>query len=250
MAPMASTSQEAIGSMGDDTPLAVLSNRPKPLYAYFRQLFAQVTNPPIDPIRERAVMSLDVVLGCQRNWLAETPEHAHVLHHAAQSVEYSMTGFPQAKPAWFRATVGSYAFALFNARGQMSHALDEPIPGAPPLAEGQALAPAIDRALAALRAFERHAGTLAPHFAYGAPGANRSASDARSICRSPHQVAPATRFCLRRWRSRLCRFPIRRPVPGPALRNPHWRSAFHRVRAARRAIARSRRISPTSSVSF
>ena len=93
---------------------------------------------------------------------------AHVLHHAAQSVEYSLVGFPQLKPAWFRASVGSYAFALFNARGQMSHALDEPIPGAPPLTQGQALAPAIDRALTALRAFDRHAGTLAPHFAYGA----------------------------------------------------------------------------------
>ncbi len=92
---------------------------------------------------------------------------AHVLHHAAQSIEYSMVGFPQLKPAWFRASVGSYAFALFNARGQMSHALDEPIPGAPPLSPGQALAPAIDRAVAALRAFDRHAGTLAPHFAYG-----------------------------------------------------------------------------------
>jgi len=92
---------------------------------------------------------------------------AQVLHHAAQSIEYSMAGFPQMKPAWFRASVGSYAFALFNARGQMSHTLDEPIPGAPPLTPGQALAPAIERALAALRAFERHAGTLAPHFAYG-----------------------------------------------------------------------------------
>ena len=93
---------------------------------------------------------------------------AQVLHHAAQSVEYSMVGFPELKPAWFRASLGSYAFALFNARGQMSHSLDEPIPGAPPLAAGQALAPAIDRVLAALRAFDRHAGTLAPHFAYGA----------------------------------------------------------------------------------
>ena len=93
---------------------------------------------------------------------------AQVLHHAAQSVEYSMAGFPQPKPAWFQATAGSYAFALFNARGQMSHALDEPIPGAPPLARGLDLAPAIDRALAALRAFDRHAGALAPHFAYGA----------------------------------------------------------------------------------
>lgn len=93
---------------------------------------------------------------------------ARVLHHAAQSVEYSMSGFPELKPAWFRASVGSYAFALFNARGQMSHSLDEPIPGAPSLSQGQALAPAIDRAMEALRAFDRHAGTLAPHFAYGA----------------------------------------------------------------------------------
>ncbi len=93
---------------------------------------------------------------------------AHVLHHAAQSIEFSMAGFPALKPAWFRASLGSYAFALFNARGQMSHSLDEPIPGAPPLVQGQELVPAIDRALAALRAFDRHAGTLAPHFAYGA----------------------------------------------------------------------------------
>ena len=52
MTPMAVAGEEPIGSMGDDTPLAVLSNRRRPLYAYFRQLFAQVTNPPIDPIRE------------------------------------------------------------------------------------------------------------------------------------------------------------------------------------------------------
>jgi hypothetical protein len=92
----------------------------------------------------------------------------HVLHHAAQSVEYSIHGFPLPKPAWFRATIGSYALALFNARGQMSHSLTEPIPGAPDIAQGQALIPAIDRAVAALQAFERHGGVLAPHFAYGA----------------------------------------------------------------------------------
>jgi len=69
IAPMAATSQEAIGSMGDDTPLAVLSNRPKPLYAYFRQLFAQVTNPPIDPIREELVMSLVSFIGPRPNIL-------------------------------------------------------------------------------------------------------------------------------------------------------------------------------------
>lgn len=91
-----------------------------------------------------------------------------VLHHAAQSIEYSISGFPAPKPAWFRATVGSYAFALFNAGGQMTHSLHEPIPGAPDIAPGQPLAPAIDHAIAALQAFARHAGLLAPHFAYGA----------------------------------------------------------------------------------
>ncbi len=93
---------------------------------------------------------------------------AHVLHHTAQSIEFSIGGFPQPKPAWFRATVGSYAFALFNARGQMSHSLAEPIPGAADIAQGQPLAPAIEHAIAALQAFERHSGALAPHFAYGA----------------------------------------------------------------------------------
>lgn len=91
----------------------------------------------------------------------------HVLHHAAQSIEYSIGGFPAPKPAWFRATLGSYAFALFNARGQMTHSLNEPIPGAPDIPQGQALAPAIDRLIAALQAFEHHSGELAPHFAYG-----------------------------------------------------------------------------------
>jgi hypothetical protein len=95
---------------------------------------------------------------------------AHVLHHAAQSIEFSISGFPEPKPAWFRATVGSYAFALFNARGQMTHNLAEPIPGAPDIAQGQPLAPAIEHAVAALQAFERHSGALAPHFAYGALG--------------------------------------------------------------------------------
>ena len=70
MTPMAVTGQEAIGSMGNDTPLAVLSNRAKPLYAYFKQLFAQVTNPPIDPIREEMVMSLVSFIGPRPNLLS------------------------------------------------------------------------------------------------------------------------------------------------------------------------------------
>ncbi|HEY8901413.1 MAG TPA: glutamate synthase-related protein [Chthoniobacterales bacterium] len=74
--PMLKTGAEAVGSMGDDTPLAVLSLKPRLLYTYFKQLFAQVTNPPIDPIREKLVMSLHTVLGWRRNLLSETPEHA------------------------------------------------------------------------------------------------------------------------------------------------------------------------------
>ncbi len=73
---LAETAQEAVGSMGDDTPMAVLSQQVRPLYDYFRQQFAQVTNPPIDPIRENIVMSLETCLGAERNLFEETSEHA------------------------------------------------------------------------------------------------------------------------------------------------------------------------------
>ncbi|MEX8519566.1 MAG: glutamate synthase-related protein [Leptothrix sp. (in: b-proteobacteria)] len=69
MAPMAANGEEGIGSMGNDSPLAVLSSKNKPLYNYFKQLFAQVTNPPIDPIREAIVMSLNSFIGPKPNLL-------------------------------------------------------------------------------------------------------------------------------------------------------------------------------------
>src|SRR5206468_5499159 len=71
--------EEPLGSMGNDMALAVLSDQGPPLYSYFKQLFAQVTNPPIDPIREKVVMSLSAGVGAERNLLDETPEHAHQL---------------------------------------------------------------------------------------------------------------------------------------------------------------------------
>ena len=74
--PLAENGQEAIGSMGDDTPFPVLSRRVRSPYDYFRQQFAQVTNPPIDPIREQVVMSLETCFGRERNMFEETPEHA------------------------------------------------------------------------------------------------------------------------------------------------------------------------------
>ena len=79
MAPMAINAQEAVGSMGNDTPLAVLSDKPQLLFNYFKQLFAQVTNPPIDPIREELVMSAVTTIGPGRNIFEETPEHCHQL---------------------------------------------------------------------------------------------------------------------------------------------------------------------------
>src|SRR5580700_1968542 len=77
--PMAEKGEEPIGSMGVDTPLACLSDRPQPLFNYFKQLFAQVTNPAIDPIREELVMSLTSYIGSERNILEETPQHCHTL---------------------------------------------------------------------------------------------------------------------------------------------------------------------------
>ncbi len=77
--PMSENAQEPIGSMGNDIPHAVLSKRPQLLYAYFKQLFAQVTNPAVDPIREELVMSLFSFVGPEKNLLDETPGHAKKL---------------------------------------------------------------------------------------------------------------------------------------------------------------------------
>src|SRR5580658_9426886 len=77
--PMAEKGEEPLGSMGVDTPLACLSDQPQPLFNYFKQLFAQVTNPAIDPIREELVMSLTSYIGSERNILEETPQHCHTL---------------------------------------------------------------------------------------------------------------------------------------------------------------------------
>ncbi|OYR43763.1 glutamate synthase large subunit [Halorubrum sp. Eb13] len=74
--PMAKDGKDPVGSMGDDTPLSVLADVDRPLFTYFKQLFAQVSNPPIDYIREELVTSLETRIGNQRNLLDETPEHA------------------------------------------------------------------------------------------------------------------------------------------------------------------------------
>ena len=77
--PMITEAKEAVGSMGDDTPPAVISRHPRSFYSYFKQRFAQVTNPPIDSIRERLVMSLTTHLGRQHSLLTETAAHARLI---------------------------------------------------------------------------------------------------------------------------------------------------------------------------
>ncbi len=78
--PMVENSKEPLGSMGNDAPLACLSDRPRLVYEYFKQMFAQVTNPPIDSIRESSIMSLASYIGPERNLLEPSAEHAHRLY--------------------------------------------------------------------------------------------------------------------------------------------------------------------------
>ncbi len=85
MIPMATNGEEPMGSMGVDTPLACLSDKPQLLFNYFKQLFAQVTNPAIDPIREDLVMSLYDYIGSEGNILEETPRLCHTLRSGTPS---------------------------------------------------------------------------------------------------------------------------------------------------------------------
>ena len=113
IAPMALEGKEPIGSMGTDVPLAVLSDQPQHLSSYFKQLFAQVTNPPIDPIRERMVMSLAAFVGNNDNLLNEEPLSCHTValkhpvlsNHELEKIRSIDTGIFQAKTlqCYFRA---------------------------------------------------------------------------------------------------------------------------------------------------
>ena len=90
-----------------------------------------------------------------------------VFNHCAQSVEFSMTGFPESESALFQNTAGALAFSLFSARGEMSHNLAEVIPGAPVLAVEGDNQVALQRLMTGLTSFEAYDGPLKPHFAFG-----------------------------------------------------------------------------------
>ena len=101
--PMVKTAKEPMYSMGDDTPLAVLSEKPRLLYSYFRQRFAQVTNPPIDPLREKLVMSLSTSLGAEANIWSEEPD-------AARRIAFSTPLISDEQLRWLQSNVAGEGF--------------------------------------------------------------------------------------------------------------------------------------------
>ena len=106
LGPMAKNGEELLGSMGTDTPLAVLSDRPQALYNYFKQLFAQVTNPPLDAIREEIVTSVKTVIGPEGNLLNPEPESSRLVSLDIPFIDnFSMAKFKSLKDPRFRATI-------------------------------------------------------------------------------------------------------------------------------------------------
>ncbi len=113
--PLAETEQEATGSMGDDTPMAVLSQRTRPLFDYFRQAFAQVTNPPLDPLREDCVMSLSTQLGRETN----------IFHAAPETVNHIILNSPVLSQRKLRQLVRSAPYDRLHAQIDLSYAPEE-----------------------------------------------------------------------------------------------------------------------------
>jgi glutamate synthase (NADPH/NADH) large chain len=129
LAPMAAVGEEAVGSMGNDSPLAVLSSRPKPLYNYFKQMFAQVTNPPIDPIREESVMSLVSFIGPRPNLLGINVTSPNQRLEARQPVltSYGMSKIlriAELTGGTFRSYCLSICYPLTRGAAGMERALD------------------------------------------------------------------------------------------------------------------------------
>ncbi len=136
LGPMGATGAEPIGSMGTDVPLACLSDRPQPLFNYFKQLFAQVTNPPIDPIREELVMSLISYIGTERNILDEAPDNCHTLklphpiltNRDLEKLRRVSSGdlLATTLPTLFRATDGDHGLkhALDDLSNRAAHAVN------------------------------------------------------------------------------------------------------------------------------
>ncbi|MBM3901205.1 MAG: glutamate synthase large subunit [Verrucomicrobia bacterium] len=123
---MAVQAAEPIGSMGDDTPIAVLSKRPRLLFDYFKQLFAQVTNPPIDSIREKIVMSLSDTLGPRLSWFDETPEHARLIRITSPILlDYELAALRQLPSPAFGSAVLNCCFEDSHGETKLDAALTQ-----------------------------------------------------------------------------------------------------------------------------
>jgi glutamate synthase domain-containing protein 2/glutamate synthase domain-containing protein 1/glutamate synthase domain-containing protein 3 len=124
--PAAIKAEEPVGSMGIDTPLACLSDKPQLLFSYFKQTFAQVTNPAIDPIREDLVMSLNTYIGCEGNILDETPKNSHTLklRHPIIS-NWRLEKLRSVKWGDFLATTLPALFPVAGGEGELEKAVEE-----------------------------------------------------------------------------------------------------------------------------
>jgi glutamate synthase (ferredoxin) len=125
--PMAETGMEPIGSMGTDTPLAILSNRPQALFDYFKQLFAQVTNPPVDAIREELIMSAGTTIGPERNLFDPQPSSAHQIDLKSVVLSNSELEQLRALKGWrgFHSRTLSTVYRSADGEKALTAALDE-----------------------------------------------------------------------------------------------------------------------------
>jgi len=127
--PMASDGNEAVGSMGTDTPLAILSEQPQLLYNYFKQLFAQVTNPPVDAIREALIMSTETTVGPEANMLEPTPECARQIRLSspilANEELEKLKHLSDAGLSGFKSVTLPMLFSASEGRRGLEQALDE-----------------------------------------------------------------------------------------------------------------------------
>jgi len=124
--PMARNGVEALGSMGDDAPVAVLSDQPQLLYSYFRQLFAQVTNPPLDAIREELITASDVMLGTEGNFLEMVPENARQIRLKNPILTNEQLGkLAHVREHGFKAQKLSILFKVNSGAAGLEKALDD-----------------------------------------------------------------------------------------------------------------------------
>ena len=126
MEPMAAMGAESVGSMGNDAPLAVLSDKPQLVFNYFKQLFAQVTNPPLDAIREELVTSTESFIGSEQNLFDETPEHCHQLKLGEPVItNYELEKIRNINIGEIKSTTLPTLFDAQGGEGAVERALDE-----------------------------------------------------------------------------------------------------------------------------